>query len=81
MVAGMNLYFDTTERSFCANVYFRNWYITQIMVISNSMVEYDDTEVEPITGAFYAYSSHLKDKPSPISGRNGSRTDTRGPMP
>ena len=29
--------------------------ITQVMVFSNNM-EYDDTEVEPITGAFYASS-------------------------
>ena len=33
--------------------------ITQIMVFSNNM-EYDDSEVEPITGAFYASSSYEK---------------------
>lgn len=33
--------------------------ITQVMVFSNNM-EYDDTEVEPITGAFYASSSYDK---------------------
>ncbi len=33
--------------------------ITQLMVFSNNM-EYDDTEVEPIQGAFYASSSYEK---------------------
>lgn len=33
--------------------------ITQVMVFSNNM-EYDDTEVEPITGAFYASGSYDK---------------------
>lgn len=43
-----------------ANTVFRRFVnITQLMVFSNNM-EYDDTEVEPLTGAFYASSSYSK---------------------
>ena len=43
-----------------ANPAFRRFAnITQLMVFSNNM-EYDDTEVEPIEGAFYASTSYQK---------------------
>ena len=44
---------------FSKKVFRRFVNITQLMVFSNNM-EYDDTEVEPIEGAFYASSSYEK---------------------
>lgn len=44
---------------FSRKVFRRFVNITQLMVFSNNM-EYDDTDVEPIQGAFYASSSYEK---------------------
>ncbi len=44
---------------FSKKVFRRFANITQLMVFSNNM-EYDDTEVEPIQGAFYASTSYEK---------------------
>ena len=44
---------------FSRKVFRRFANITQLMVFSNNM-EYDDTDVEPIQGAFYAASSYEK---------------------
>lgn len=44
---------------FSKKVFRRFVNITQLMVFSNNM-EYDDTEIEPIQGAFYASSSYDK---------------------
>ena len=44
---------------FSREVFRRFVNITQLMVFSNNM-EYDDTDVEPIQGAFYASSSYEK---------------------
>jgi len=44
---------------FSRKVFHRFVNITQLMVFSNNM-EYDDTDVEPIEGAFYASSSYEK---------------------
>ena len=47
------------QTRFGKKVFRRFTNITQLMVFSNNM-EYDDTEVEPIQGAFYASSSYEK---------------------
>ena len=47
------------NRRFAKKVFRRFANITQIMVFSNNM-EYDDNDVEPIEGAFYASSSYEK---------------------
>ncbi len=47
------------QTRFSKEVFRRFVNITQLMVFSNNM-EYDDTEVEPIEGAFYASSSYEK---------------------
>jgi len=44
---------------FAKKVFRRFVNITQLMVFSNNM-EYDDTEIEPVQGAFYATSSYSK---------------------
>lgn len=47
------------NKRFAKKVFRRFANITQIMVFSNNM-EYDDNDVEPIEGAFYASSSYEK---------------------
>lgn len=47
------------NKRFAKQVFRRFANITQIMVFSNNM-EYDDNDVEPIEGAFYASSSYEK---------------------
>lgn len=47
------------NKRFANKVFRRFANITQLMVFSNNM-EYDDTEVEPLTGAFYASTSYSK---------------------
>lgn len=47
------------NKRFAKKVFRRFANITQIMVFSNNM-EYDDSDVEPIEGAFYASSSYEK---------------------
>ena len=47
------------NKRFAKKVFRRFANITQIMVFSNNM-EYDDNDVEPIKGAFYASSSYEK---------------------
>lgn len=47
------------NKRFAKKVFRRFVNITQIMVFSNNM-EYDDNDVEPIEGAFYASSSYEK---------------------
>lgn len=47
------------HKRFAKKVFRRFVNITQLMVFSNNM-EYDDTELEPIEGAFYASSSYEK---------------------
>lgn len=47
------------NKRFARKVFRRFANITQIMVFSNNM-EYDDNDVEPIEGAFYASSSYEK---------------------
>ena len=47
------------QTRFGKKVFRRFTNITQLMIFSNNM-EYDDTEVEPIQGAFYASSSYEK---------------------
>ncbi len=47
------------QARFSTQVFRRFVNITQLMVFSNNM-EYDDTEVEPVEGAFYASSSYEK---------------------
>lgn len=47
------------NKRFAQKVFRRFANITQIMVFSNNM-EYDDSDVEPIEGAFYASSSYEK---------------------
>ena len=47
------------QTRFGKKIFRRFTNITQLMVFSNNM-EYDDTEVEPIQGAFYASSSYEK---------------------
>lgn len=47
------------NKRFAKKVFRRFANITQIMVFSNNM-EYDDNDVEPIDGAFYASSSYEK---------------------
>ncbi len=47
------------NKRFAKRVFRRFANITQIMVFSNNM-EYDDNDVEPIEGAFYASSSYEK---------------------
>lgn len=47
------------QSRFSKKVFRRFANITQLMVFSNNM-EYDDSEVEPIVGAFYASSSYDK---------------------
>ena len=50
---------DRINARFSKKVFRRFVNITQLMVFSNNM-EYDDTEIEPIEGAFYASSSYGK---------------------
>ena len=50
---------DRINTRFSKKVFRRFANITQLMVFSNNM-EYDDTEIEPIEGAFYASSSYGK---------------------
>jgi len=50
----------TRIRTRCRNPKFRRFLnLTQLMVFSNNM-EYDDTDTEPIQGAFYASPSYEK---------------------
>jgi len=51
--------YNRINSRFSRKVFRRFVNITQLMVFSNNM-EYDDTDVEPIQGAFYASSSYEK---------------------